>query len=124
VWEARPQDGLARRWPADSPEIRTKVGEKRDRAIVFNGAHGTGVFGPYTSVPAGGWVARLVFRARGRPTGRAGLDVSAGGGMETLVQRRVSAEEIVQAGFVIDLPFDAPRDLEGVEVRLFCRSPA
>jgi SAM-dependent methyltransferase len=123
VWEARPREGLARRWPADSPEIRTGVGEKRDRAIVFNGAAGTGAYGPYAALPPGQWVARLVFRARGKPAGRANVDVAASGGTEMLARRSVTAEEIAAAGFVVELPFDAATDLQGVEVRLFCQKP-
>jgi SAM-dependent methyltransferase len=123
VWEARPREGLARRWPADSPEIRTKIGEKRDRAIVFNGTAGAGAFGPYASLPAGRWVARLVFRARGKAAGRAKLDVTSGGGTRTLVDRSLAAEEIVAMGYVVELPFDAEGDLDGVEVRLFCQKP-
>jgi SAM-dependent methyltransferase len=123
VWEARLGDTMARRWPAASPEIRTNVGQKRDRAIVFDGKPGTGVFGPYASVPAGRWVARLIFRSRSTPAGKAKMDVSAGGGAETLVRRSATAAEIASSGYLIELPFDTPKDLDGVEVRLFCEKP-
>ena len=90
------------------------------RQIRLEGEAGTGLFGPYVTLPAGTYLARLRFQA-GRPaSGRARMDVTCSTGQHLLAERQVEAGMIGVAGTCLDLPFGAEREMAALEVRLFC----
>ena len=119
LWEARRRDQPVFRAGAGDTRLNTVAGRREGDAILLEGAAGTGLFGPYITLPAGTYLARLRFRAGGRPGPRPdGCRLQhgpapAGGTADRW--RDASARPAH-----LDLPFGAERDMETLEVRLFC----
>ena len=53
-------------------------------------------------------------------SGRARMDVACSTGRHLLAERQIDGGMIGAAGASLDLPFGAERDMETLEVRLFC----
>ena len=93
---ADPVGGTAAR-PAGVPRRRRRhAAQHRQRpaegdAILLEGAAGTGLFGPYITLPAGTYLARLRFRAGAPARGRARMDVACNTGRHPLAERRSMA---------------------------------
>jgi hypothetical protein len=63
--------------PADE-QIRTQVGLKHDRTILVSAqTGGVALFGPYVSLVAGGYAAKIFFSERGVLAGDVEMDVCA-----------------------------------------------
>ncbi|HEX3952476.1 MAG TPA: class I SAM-dependent methyltransferase [Stellaceae bacterium] len=121
VWEACSRNSVAFHYSAADPALQTQVGERVGDVIALRDtAQGTGMFGPYIALPAHDYLARLHFRAGLPRRGRAVMDISAEGGERPLVQCMVDLAALDNLRPVAELPFVADRDLNGVEVRLFC----
>ena len=121
VWEARRRDTAMFRFTADSPALGTEVGRRVDGIIALRDApQGTALFGPYITLPADHYVARLCFRAGAERRGRATMDVAIDTGAETLAHRVIKAADLSDAHPFVDLEFESIEELRELEVRLFC----
>ena len=120
VWEARRRNEAGFRLNASDGRLQTGSGTRRNGAIVLEGAAGTGLFGPYLSLPRGRWVARLHFEEGAAAAGSAVMDVCAGNGGARIAERPIRGGELAAESWSPALPFVAAEDLTGVEVRLFC----
>jgi SAM-dependent methyltransferase len=121
VWEASRRDTTVFRFAADNPVLRTEVGVRRDGAIVLRGAGaGAALFGPYISLPADQYVARVCFRVGAERRGRARMDVATDTGARILAHRSIEPSELSDACPVADLQFHCVDQMEQLEVRLIC----
>jgi SAM-dependent methyltransferase len=121
VWEAQPRESAVFCFPANDPALRTDVGIREDDAIAFyNAAPGTALFGPYISLPAGRYVARLRFAAASERRGQATLDVCAAAGAQRLAARDIDAALLPGPQPIAELAFGSASELHEIEVRLFC----
>ena len=120
LWEARRRGQPIFQAAAGDARLNTVVGRREDGAILLDGKAGTGLFGPYITLPAGTYVARLRFRGDAGARGRARMDVASGAGGHILAERRIESGAIGEQGGSFALPFGAERTLERLEVRLFC----
>ncbi|WP_431272816.1 hypothetical protein [Dankookia sp. P2] len=120
LWEARRRDQPVFRATAADPRLNTQAGRREGDAILLEGAAGTGLFGPYITLPAGTYLARLRFRPGAPVGGRARMDVACSTGRHLLAERQVDGGMVGVVGLHLDLPFGAERDMETLEVRLFC----
>lgn len=122
VWEACRSDDVLFRYSAADASLRTQIGERADGVIALrNTAKGTGLFGPYVSLPAARYTARICFRAGTPLHGRAVMDVCAGGVKDALARCSLDAARLDPARPIVELPFTAKDDVVDVEVRLFCK---
>jgi 2-polyprenyl-3-methyl-5-hydroxy-6-metoxy-1,4-benzoquinol methylase len=120
LWEARRRDQPIFRADGGDTRLRTVIGQREGGTILLEGKAGTGLFGPYVTLPAGTYVARLRFRGGPPASGRARMDVACNIGRHLLAERRIDAGTIGEAGGSFALPFGAERPMEKLEVRLFC----
>ncbi len=119
LWEARRRDQPVFRAHGGDTRLNTVAGRREGDAILLEGRPGTGLFGPYITLPAGTYVARIRLRG-GPPQGRARMDVACNTGRHLLAERRIEAGAGDPEGSCFALPFGAERDMELLEVRLFC----
>ncbi|MDO9707550.1 class I SAM-dependent methyltransferase [Paracraurococcus lichenis] len=119
VWEARRRDQPVFRATGGDPRLQTQAGRREGDLILLEGRAGTGLYGPYITLPAGTYLARLRFRG-GFAAGRARMDVACRTGSHLLAERQVDLGAIGAEGLSFDLPFGADREMETLEVRLFC----
>lgn len=120
LWEARGRDQPVFRADGGDARLNTVAGRREDGAIVLEGRPGTGLFGPYITLPAGTYLARLRFREGLPAAGRARMDVACSTGRHLLAERRIDADAIGAEAGCLTLPFGAERDMETLEIRLFC----
>ena len=120
LWEARRRDQPVFRAGGDDTRLNTVAGRREGDAIRLEGAAGTGLFGPYIALPAGTYLARLRFAAGVPASGRARMDVACSTGRHLLAELQIDGAIIGAAGASLDLPFGSERDMETLEVRLFC----
>jgi hypothetical protein len=118
VWQARRRAALRIRLAGDDPALRSEIGTRAGAALLLEGQRaGTGLFGPYVDLPAGGYLARIHFAAP--VAGKAVMDVCAEGGARVLARQQVEARTLRDDN-TAELAFHAADDLRGMEVRLFC----
>jgi hypothetical protein len=119
VWEARHRAAAVFRFDASDPRIHTQVGRRHDGAIVFTGAaRGTGLYGPYIDLPAGSYVARIVFRPGAPLRGRAAIDIASDAGAKCRARGIINTS--AGTSEVAEITFASDTDLSQVEVRMFC----
>ena len=116
VWEARQLSGARFRFEAKDSQIHSEVGRLVDDRIVVKAAvKGTAVYGPYTSLPAGDYLARIGFRSGTPRKGAAEMDVSIDLGKRKLATRMLSERDPAEIRFSLDA------DADGLEVRLLAK---
>jgi SAM-dependent methyltransferase len=121
LWEATRRDQPLFHADGGDPRLRTNVGERDGGTIRFRAAaQGTGLFGPYISLPAGQYTAVLRFGTAAGSTGRARLDVAHDAGRQMLAERWIDGAAIRPDAASVALPFGAAQPIGEVEVRLFC----
>ncbi|WP_165943392.1 class I SAM-dependent methyltransferase [Roseicella aquatilis] len=120
LWEARPRGQPVFLARAGDPRLRSLVGRPERGAILLDGQAGTGLYGPYITLPAGTYLARLRLRDGGPGLGRASMDVACDTGRHILAERRIEPDLGADADGAYALPFGAAREMPAVEVRLFC----
>jgi SAM-dependent methyltransferase len=114
VWEARRRENVRFTFEAGASGLQSQSGRLRDGVIQVDGAgRGAALYGPYTDLPAGAYVARIDFHPGAARRGGAEMDISANGGEKRLAARRV------QESGSAELAFTASEDVTRVEVRLF-----
>jgi 2-polyprenyl-3-methyl-5-hydroxy-6-metoxy-1,4-benzoquinol methylase len=119
VWKAMRRDEFRVALPYSDTRLNTGVGEKTDEGVRFaENKAGLGLFGPYLHLPAGKYVASLVF-APG-VAGEALMDVATDCGQHCIAQQKID-DAALQDG-VATLAFYLPQDTEMIEVRLFCEA--
>lgn len=118
---AKPPNGTGFRFAAGDPALRTHTGRLDGGTIAFvDAAAGTALFGPYISLPAGRYIARLCFGSAGARRGRAIFDVSAETGARRLAERALDVGNLSSASPIAELVFESSVELHRLEVRLFC----
>lgn len=123
LWEARRRDQPVFRAEGGDPRLNTLIGRRRGRLIeLADGAAGTGLYGPYVTLMAGTYTARLRLRGGLAPAGLARMDIACDIGRRRLAERPVDAGTIGPEGAVFDLDFGAASDMPQLEVRLFCEA--
>jgi hypothetical protein len=121
LWEARRRDQPVFRATAADPRLNTVVGQRTQHTIEIKGGKaGTGLYGPYITLPAGTYIARIRFRSDQSSGGQARMDIVTNVGMQLLAERIIEGSAISAAGATFALPFTAKQDLVQLEVRLLC----
>lgn len=108
--------GAARRYPGADVRLPSQVGRREKNAMVSSGREGFLLFGPYTQLPIGRYVARLEGKCE---SGTAGvwLDVACGKGTRVLARQEVG--DHAKAGWIAELPFELAEQASDVEVRFW-----
>ena len=121
VWEAQKRCAAVLRFTAGDGRLATEVGRFEADAIVLDQVRsGIALFGPYVTLPADRYVARLAFR-RGSPSfGQGLMDVVVDAGRRQLAAHPFRVDELSQDLRVVELPFESSDELSLLEVRLFC----
>jgi len=104
------------RFLANDPAIHTVVGERLAHSIRLRAETGCGLFGPYVDLPAGRWIARIVFE--GPSEGRVTIDMSAETGKIVLASRQVDLSALESRAVALSAAL--PRPFSACEVRLCC----
>jgi SAM-dependent methyltransferase len=105
------------RFGGNSPALRTEVGERIGELIRVNASWGCALSGPNLDVPAGRCRARVKLAAAAR--GKVRLELTGDGGQRVLAAQSI---DLAQAGTEFEVAADLTEAVEGLEVRLFCRS--
>ncbi|MGD9617875.1 MAG: class I SAM-dependent methyltransferase [Alphaproteobacteria bacterium] len=117
VWEARPRATAVLRFTPGGG-LHTEIGVvDRGRIVLDRARAGTAVFGPYATLPADDYIARILFDAGAPRCGAAIMDVAAEAGTRRIARCSL---ELGDGPPVAELPFRAGGELKAVEVRLFC----
>ena len=106
------------RFDGASAALRSAVGHRNGDAIEVRAHRGCGLHGPYLAVPAGRLHVRLLLAPGARGSVR--LEITTGDGQERLTATLVRLHNKHLVEEVVDLP----TDVEGLEVRLYCRPGA
>jgi hypothetical protein len=106
------------RFRADSDALRTEVGEKLPGRIRVEAPRGCALHGPRLELPAGRAVARICFAGPRR--GIAKMDVALNAGSRTLAEAELDLAR--QSADKAEISFEVPSGVQGLEVRLFCKS--
>ena len=121
LWEARRRDQPVFRADGADPRINTLIGQRVGTVIeLAGGKAGTGLHGPYITLPAGTYTARLRLRSAQGSGGRACMDIACDTGSRRLAELQIDSSVIGPQGCTFDLHFDANTSLQQLEVRLFC----
>ncbi len=121
VWEARRRDTTAFRFAAGDPALGTQVGVRTGEVIAIrNAPGGTALFGPYITLPADRYVARVCFRVGAKRRGRARMDVAVETGARILASRAIEPAQLSEAQPFAELEFSSTDELRQLEVRVFC----
>ncbi|WP_149541156.1 class I SAM-dependent methyltransferase [Siccirubricoccus phaeus] len=121
LWEARPPGQPVFRATGADPRINTQIGRRVGDTIEIAGSEvGTGLYGPYVTLPPGHYTARIHFAREPYLYGQARMDVAAGIGSQILAHCSIDARALDAAGGPVVLPFGSDQEMPQVEVRLFC----
>lgn len=103
--------------PATHPRLATSCGEKKLGAICSIGQPGMLMFGPYVSLPAGRYAARVIGEAWAPAEGvEIAFDIVSENGETRWFEEAVTYPQAVK-GVLLDRTIVFPRDLERVELR-------
>lgn len=118
VWEAHPRATAALRFTAGDGTLHTAAGVADGGSIALDPARaGIALFGPYITLPADRYIARILFRAAAARRGQALMDVAADSGRRRIATR---AFDLAEGPPIAELPFQSDDELRLLEVRLFC----
>ena len=106
---------------ANDARLHTAVGIREDNVIrVTEAQSGTILYGPYISLPAGGYEAVIHFDPDVPCRGTAIMDVCSDIGTNILAQKIIAAEDILGGDMSAKLGFSCQNGLSMLEIRLFC----
>jgi FkbM family methyltransferase len=114
-------EGPSYHFTANDLRLRTEIGIRENHSIrVTEAQRGIILYGPYINLPPGSYEALIRFNPDAPCHGSAILDVCSDAGVNVLVKRIVTAEEIFEHGMTAGIQFLCPNRLLKVEVRLMC----
>ncbi len=124
VWEARKFTGQSQCFAASDPRIAVPSGMRDHAGIQLRRlVKEWGFYGPYATLPAGKWRARIRLKRGGEMSGRATVDVCTGRGQQVLVSREVDIFKLPANTVALELDFHLPQAASLVEARMFCETP-
>lgn len=119
VFEARKKEGLREQIKVIDRRIRTQIGVKTDEGVLrSSGNRGFVMYGPYISLPAGRYVARIHLLPGKRMSGRGVCDVCFRSGKVIVTSIDVNLSELYRPS--IELLFELSERQGDVEIRVFC----
>ncbi len=123
VWVARRYRGEPFVFSATDGRIIVPS-EMRDSAGIAlqNLAEQWGFFGPYITLPAGKWLARVVLQQNSPREGRGTLDVCAGADHQVLASQQFELGELAPDKHNLEIEVSLERAVSDVEVRFHCET--
>jgi SAM-dependent methyltransferase len=114
---------LVARYLAGELPFQTHAGIAVDGAIRLTDARGCALFGPYLTLPAGRYTARILFATGPDRTGRVTMDIAARNGKSQINESIFDLENLPFGRDHIEMDFEIDRPQSGCEVRLICHDP-
>ncbi len=124
VWEASKAETMPLSFPATDQRIVVPSNMRSNHGIQLQElADDWAFFGPYATLPAGHWLARIHFQPTAKPCGTATVDVCTDQGQRIFNSREIDISTLKPSQSVLQLDFHLPQVTNLVETRMFCHTP-
>lgn len=118
IWELASAK-LPKIYKGNNSKFGTLTGRVAGEHLVFDCAtDGVALFGPYTALPAGNYIARIRFVNNYSMIGQAIFDVCASKASEIFISCLISSIESEDLIYIIELPFSLSFSRHDIEVRI------